>query len=130
MSTSPTLHHLALGARNVEQLASFYRDVLRLPEVARHLHEDGSVRSVWLGLGAGAVLMIEATSELSPAARTPVTPGLCLLALRIPEAERAHWEAHLRASGADIEARTASTSYARDPEGNRVAVSFYGLPAD
>jgi catechol-2,3-dioxygenase len=114
----------------VEQLASFYRDVLCLPEVARHLHQDGSVRSIWLDLGVGAVLMIEGASEAAQAAQASVVPGLCLLALRISAAERGAWEARLQAAGAVVEARTAATSYARDPEGNRVAVSFYALPVD
>ncbi|HKO49243.1 MAG TPA: VOC family protein, partial [Polyangiaceae bacterium] len=52
------LHHLALGTRDVERLARFYIDILELREVTRHLHADGSLRSVWLDLG-GALLMIE-----------------------------------------------------------------------
>src|SRR5437016_3888087 len=56
------LHHLALGTRDVERLARFYIDVLELREVTRHLHADGSLRSVWLDLG-GALLMIEPTDE-------------------------------------------------------------------
>lgn len=138
MSSAPTLHHLALFARDVASLSAFYRDVLGLPEVARHHYEDGSLRSVWLGLGPAAVLMIEP----SPKPQAPDEPpasggcaeptarerGLGLLALRIAETERGAWEERLTAGGAPIEQRTAATSYARDPEGNRIAVSSYALP--
>jgi hypothetical protein len=44
-------------------------------------------------------------------------------ALDAGERERA--ERVIEAAGAVIEARTEFTSYARDPEGNRVAISHY-----
>jgi catechol 2,3-dioxygenase-like lactoylglutathione lyase family enzyme len=116
------LHHVALGAQDVDALAAFYRDVLGLPELARH--RDGVVlRSVWLDLG-GAILMIERTHE--PARRVEgVGAGPFLLALRCTVAERAALEARLAAAGSAIESRTAFSSYARDPEGNRIALSHH-----
>lgn len=123
-----TLHHVALGAVNVERLAAFYRDVLGLPELTRHAAADGSLRSVWLGLGSQTVLMIEATHVLPHTFGSDVRPGFFLLAFHIAEADRGAWEARLTAGGAVIEQRTAATSYTRDPEGNRIAVSFYTLP--
>ena len=120
------LHHLALGTRDVERLARFYIDVLELPEVTRHLHADGSLRSVWLDLG-GALLMIEPTDE---PARTPsagVGAGPFLVAVAVAVEERAPFEARLERAGSVVESRSEFTSYARDPDGNRVALSCYPL---
>ena len=44
------------------------------------------------------------------------------------EGERAEAEHRLTRAGAVIESRTAHTSYARDPEGNRIALSDYPSP--
>ncbi len=121
-----TLHHVALGARDPDRLATFYRDVLGLPEVTRHFDGD-ELRSVWLSLG-GAVLMIERIDPQTSTAPVTMAPGLFLLAVRIEEHERDGWLTRLAEAGAPVEDSTAYTSYTRDPEGNRVAVSFYPLP--
>lgn len=121
--TQSRLHHLACGTRDVEKLARFYREVLELPEIARHVESDGALRSIWLDLG-GAILMLERTS----AVREPVHgvgAGLFLLALRVTPEQREILERRLEASGAVIEDRTPYTSYARDPDGNRIAISHY-----
>jgi glyoxylase I family protein len=120
------LHHLALGARDVDALAKFYERWFGLREVARHRTGEGALRSVWLDLG-GAVLMIEHTAD-DPRRVEGVGAGPFLLAFRIAEEGRAAFEARLAADGITIEARTAHTSYFRDPEGNRVALSCYPLP--
>jgi glyoxylase I family protein len=117
------LHHLALGARDVERVATFYRDVLGLNEIARHHRGDGTLRSIWLDLG-GAILMIEATAE-APRRVEGVGAGPFLLALRAPASHRIELERALEAAGSAIESRTDFTSYARDPEGNRVAISSH-----
>jgi catechol 2,3-dioxygenase-like lactoylglutathione lyase family enzyme len=96
----------------VARLAQFYRDQLGLREVARHDHADGSLRSVWLDLG-GSVLMIESTTE-GPRHVVGVGAGPFLLAL-------------LAAASCSIESRGEWTSYARDPDGNRIALSAYPL---
>ena len=49
MPTSPSLHHLALGAANVESLAPFYRDVVGLPETVRRHYEDGTQAHLFRG---------------------------------------------------------------------------------
>jgi len=120
------LHHLALGTRDVAQLSRFYTDVLQLREVTRHLHADGSLRSVWLDLG-GPLLMIEPTAEPT---RTVigVGAGLFLIALSVSEEKRAAFETRLELAGSRIESRSEFTSYARDPDGNRIAISTYPLP--
>ena len=120
------LHHVALGALDVERVAAFYRDLLGLPEVARHHWPDGSLRSVWLELG-GPVLMIERTEE-EPRLVAGIGAGPFLLALALAPVECAACERTLAAAGVSVEHRTIHTLYFRDPERNRVAVSSYPAP--
>lgn len=122
----PTLHHLALGARDVDGVAGFYRDVLGLPEHGRHLASDGSLRSVWLRLGS-SILMIERTDETRSHV-DGIGAGLFLIAIGVAPEERALVEARLEAAGAPIESRTEFTSYSRDPEGHRIAISHWPEP--
>jgi glyoxylase I family protein len=126
------LHHLACGTRDVERLARFYRDVLGLPEIARQRQADGELRSVWLDLG-GSILMIERTARTPEPAETEATAGagagFFLLALRVDPDERGEFERRLAAAGFAIESRSESSSYTRDPDGNRIAVSHYPEPA-
>lgn len=120
------LHHIALGARDVSRVAAFYRDILGLTERTRHHYEDGRLRSIWLDLGCG-VLMIEHTAD-PPRHVEGVGAGPFLLAIRVAdEGARAHLERACSDAGLPIEDRTTYTSYARDPEGNRVAWSTYPL---
>jgi glyoxylase I family protein len=121
----PALHHLALGTRNVAALADFYRDVLELAEVQENRHPDGALRSVWLDLG-GALLMIEATAE-APRHVPENGAGLFLFALVASPEEKARFELKLAQFGLPIEARTEWTLYARDPDGNRIALSAYPI---
>ena len=120
-----TLHHLALGARDPGLVAAYYRDVLGLEEVDRH--RDGEqLRSVWLSLGTG-VLMVERIPADAPHTEAIMAPGLFLIALQIDESQRERWREKLAAAGTPVEDSTGYTDYARDPEGNRVALSFYPL---
>jgi len=119
------LHHLAIGTRDVARLASFYIDVLELREVTRHLHADGSLRSVWLDLG-GPVLMIEPTEE-PPRRVVGVGAGPFLVALAIAAERRPDFETRVERAGSVIDSRTEWTTYMRDPDGNRIAVSSYPL---
>ncbi|HYQ28286.1 MAG TPA: VOC family protein [Polyangiaceae bacterium] len=119
------LHHLALGTRDVARLARFYIDVLELREVTRHLHADGALRSVWLDLG-GSLLMIESTDQ-PPRTVEGVGAGPFLIAVAVLPEERQAFEARLEQAGSVVEARSELTSYARDPDGNRIAVSAYPL---
>jgi catechol 2,3-dioxygenase-like lactoylglutathione lyase family enzyme len=121
----PALHHLALGTRKVAELAAFYRDVLELRELTRHLNPDGSLRSVWLDLD-GALLMIEQSDE-PPRQVVGIGAGLFLIALRASRAEQARYEAKLAQHGLPVESRSDWTIYARDPDGNRIALSAYPL---
>lgn len=118
------LHHVALGANDVERVAAFYREVFELSESARHSHPDtGVLRSVWLDLG-GPLLMIEHTPQ-PPRKPEGIAAGPFLLAFRVTLSDRQRLETLLETRGHPIEARTDFTSYTRDPEGNRVAFSHY-----
>jgi len=119
------LHHLALGTRDVARLAHFYIDVLELPEVTRHLHADGSLRSVWLDLG-GALLMIESTNE-PPRMVVGIGSGPFLIAVTVTAEQRGAFEGRLALAGSVVESRSEFTSYLRDPDGNRIAISAYPL---
>ncbi|MEO6599891.1 MAG: VOC family protein [Polyangiaceae bacterium] len=117
------LHHLALGTQDVARLALFYCHVLELRELQRHLHTDGTLRSVWLDLG-GPILMLEATDE-APRSVRGVGAGPFLIAFSVDLSRRPAFEARLLEAGCAIESRTRWTSYARDPDGNRIALSSY-----
>ena len=119
------LHHLALGAHDVESIASFYSVHFELQEVARHVDEQGRLRSIWLRLDDG-ILMVE-KSTADPERVVGIGHGIFLIAFGIAEEERAAFEDRLRRAGFPIDDRTEYTSYLRDPEGNRVALSHYPL---
>jgi catechol-2,3-dioxygenase len=107
----------------VAAVAGFYRDLLGLAEIRRQTREGGELRSIWLELG-GAMLMIEHTDE--PSRRVDgVGAGPFLIALRVTPGERRALEAELGRHGHAVESRTRYSSYLRDPEGNRVAISHY-----
>ncbi len=110
------IHHLALTTPDVEALAGFYREVLGLPELTRHL-DEGGLRSVWLDLSPG-ILMVE---RASPPA-SPSETGWFLLALTIEPGERAAWKARL---GSACTHESGFTLYGVDPEGNRFGLSHY-----
>jgi catechol 2,3-dioxygenase-like lactoylglutathione lyase family enzyme len=122
---TPALHHVALGTQRVDELAAFYRDVVGLPELRRHLSDNAELRSVWLDMG-GCILMIERTSQ--PAREVNgIGSGPFLLAFRVSVEQRQQVEERLFALGIVIESRSEFTSYARDSDGNRIAFSSYVL---
>ncbi len=120
------LHHIALGAKSVDRVASFYRQAFGLREVMRHHFDDGQIRSIWLDLN-GTILMIEKTERTREIVQG-VDAGPFLIAFGIDASRRVGVERLLEFSGHPIESRTDHTSYFRDPEGNRIAVSSYELP--
>lgn len=126
---APSLHHVALGARDVAALAAFYGQLLATSERRRHLDEAGALRSVWFDL-SGVLLMIE---RAEPGAERPPVAGVglgpFLLAFRADAAGRREFEARAAALGVEVESRSAFTSYLRDPDGNRIAVSEYEADA-
>lgn len=113
-----TLHHLALRTGDVPGLADFYREVLGFEVVRRALP-----RSLWLGLGGDAVLMVEAREAGEP----PVPEGsMELVAFRVSEKVRDVVRRKAAERGC-LDGETAFTTYLRDPDGRRVAVSTYDL---
>jgi glyoxylase I family protein len=123
LSRPLAIHHLALGARDVERVAGFYSSVFGLPETQRHFTEDGAIRSIWLQLDR-ALLMIERTTRCCETV-AGVDAGLFLMAFRVERETRVQLEEHLAALGHPVESRTEHTSYFRDPEGNRFAISHF-----
>ena len=120
------LHHIALGARDVAGIADFYREAFELDELTRHFDDDAALRSVWLDLET-SILMIERTDRSRPRV-DGVDAGPFLLAFSVAPEERWELEVRLRQLGSTIEDRSRYTSYARDPEGNRIAVSHFPHP--
>lgn len=123
------VHHVAIKTREPDRLATFYRDVLGLEEVARHgLPDDPAVvRSVWLASG-DTLLMIERTGTVPGCpleAFSEDPPGLHLLAFEIAAADAAAWRARLEAAGHPVVHASSFTLYVQDPDGNRVGLSAY-----
>ena len=126
------VHHFAILVRDLAAAERFYCGVLGLPVVRRWPAPHGGERSLWVATGAGdagAFLALEVVETDQPiAAADPPRgqrPGHHLLALAIPRAARASWEARLEAGGATVTHRTAYTLYFTDPEGNRLGLSHY-----
>jgi catechol 2,3-dioxygenase-like lactoylglutathione lyase family enzyme len=113
------VHHLAFRTRDLERLCAFYEGVL---ELARVREQPGY--SVWLAAG-GAVLMLERAADDEPVYGAPIRD---LVAFRVDDAGRARVKARLAAAGIPVEGETGFTTYFRDPDGRRVAVSTYPLP--
>jgi catechol 2,3-dioxygenase-like lactoylglutathione lyase family enzyme len=119
-------HHLAIQVRHLEETAAFYRQVLGLAELARHVRPDGSLRAIWLSVGGPGFLALEEVDQ-APAAEPfhHPRPGLLLVALRISAAGRQGVLAELAKAGVKVEFTSKWTVYFRDPEGNRVALSHH-----
>jgi glyoxylase I family protein len=107
-------HHVAVFAHDVEAAAAFYREVLSLPEQARHAHADGSLRSVWVGVPGGGFLAVEHGE-----------PKGGVVVLRIARSERAAWLQRFERAGVGIEKQSRWTVYVRDPAGNAVGLSHH-----
>ena len=118
-------HHLAIQVRSLEKVATFYREVLGLPELQRHHRPDGSLRSIWVGIPSGFLALEEATDTVASEPFRHGRPGLLLLALRIDAAARSAARAELARKGIDVVHETRWTLYVRDPEGNRIALSHH-----
>ncbi|MCC6552642.1 MAG: VOC family protein [Polyangiaceae bacterium] len=130
-AAAPAVHHLAVVVRDLDRAEAFYGGVLGLPVLRRWSDEAGAPRSVWLGLGGGAFLAVERAGAPEP--RTPAeapvradaAPGWHCVALAIVREARAAWRARLEAAGVRIERESPYSLYARDPEGNLVALSHF-----
>lgn len=121
-------HHLALKAKDPLGLANFYREVLGLVELKRHEDERG-LRSVWLALGEGILMVERAETPGPPPVPEQDPPGLHVLAFKIGADEHAAWRAHLAAHGVPLVKETRYTAYFIDPEHNRIGLSSWPEPA-
>ncbi|WP_437551906.1 VOC family protein [Sorangium sp. So ce367] len=124
---SLSVHHLAVVVRDLVRAEAFYAGVLGLPVVRRWTDEAGAPRSVWLELGGGAFLAVERAGAAEPM-RADEAPGWHCVALGITPSEREAWRRRLAAGGVIVERESAYTMYARDPDGNVVALSHYPHP--
>ena len=70
--------------------------------------------------------MIEPTDE-PPRMVSGVGAGPFLIAVAVLPEQRGAFEARLELSGSVVESRSEFSSYARDPDGNRIALSVYPL---
>ncbi|WP_437908501.1 VOC family protein [Sorangium sp. So ce327] len=122
-----SVHHLAVVVRDLVRAEAFYAGVLGLPVVRRWTDEAGAPRSVWLELGGGAFLAVERAGAAGPM-RADEAPGWHCVALGITPSEREAWRRRLAAGGVIVERESAYTMYARDPDGNLVALSHYPHP--
>ncbi|HSQ65996.1 MAG TPA: VOC family protein [Polyangiaceae bacterium] len=115
------IHHLALRTRRLAKLAHFYRRVLGLSHL-RTNRAAGRVRSVWLEAGR-AILMLERADPKEPA----IPRGsLELVAFAVSRAEHRRMLARLERLGVPLDGEpTAFTTYFRDPDGRRVAISHF-----
>lgn len=113
-----SVHHLAFRTRDVSRLVAFYVDVLGLPIV-----RETPGYSVWLRAG-DAVMMIEGGEPDEP----EIPAGSReLIAFAVREEERLALRARLLARGIALDGETAFTTYFRDPDGRRVAVSTWSF---
>jgi catechol 2,3-dioxygenase-like lactoylglutathione lyase family enzyme len=128
-------HHIALKVQDLQRCEAFYREILGLRLITRHLDPEGKLRSVWLDLD-GVILMLEryegATAE-GPAGcqdlgNMPETGGWHLLALSIPASARASWKEKLARQGIPVVRESAYSIYFLDPEKNNLALSHYPEP--
>ncbi|HMU83314.1 MAG TPA: VOC family protein [Leptospiraceae bacterium] len=124
------IHHIAITAREVPLVASFYETVLGLRRI-REQSDSSGLRSVWLDL-AGAILMIERADRTA----APVgsfherPPGYYLLAFRIAKEERESYIAKFAEKRVPVVYSTDFTIYILDPERNRIGLSFYEMDLD
>ena len=120
-------HHVAIQCHDLARCEAFYREVLGLEVLRRWPRDGGGDRSVWLAVGEGGAFLALERAEEVPAPRPwrDGRAGLHLVALHIPAAEAAAWEARLAARGVPIVHRTRWTLYLLDPEGNRIGLTHY-----
>jgi len=129
------VHHLAIQVRDLAATERFYCDTLGLRVLHRWPAADGAgERSIWVDTGDGAFLALEVTAAAPRApdgdtGAPPYPAGLHLVALRIGAGEREAWKERFARAGVVVYHQTAFTIYVRDPEGNRIGLSHYPVPA-
>lgn len=113
------VHHLAFRTRRLDALTDFYREVMGLAVVR------SAPDRVWLDLGRGAVLMLEAALPDEPEVPAGSMDFMALGA----DADGVEALARRCATrGVPVEHRSTWTVYVRDPDGRRVGASCYPFP--
>jgi catechol 2,3-dioxygenase-like lactoylglutathione lyase family enzyme len=118
------VHHVAVLVADLDRAEAFYAGVLGLPVERRWSDDRGAPRSVWLALGGGAFLALE-RADPAAARRAGDAPGWHCVALAIAVEERERWRRRLADGGAPVERESRYTLYARDPDGNLIALSHH-----
>ena len=128
----------ALYCPDLDEAERFYRDVLGLAVIARHVG-----RHVFLRCGEGVVLLFDPRATADPATVIGVPPiprhgahGPGHLAFRVPERDIDRWRAYLTAARIPIETEVrwpqgGYSLYLRDPAGNSIELAtgaLWGLP--
>src|SRR5262245_273145 len=117
------IHHIALWVHDLLAMELFYTTVLALPLERRWTNADGTVRSVWLQLDGGALLMLEKAPHDATASKNDL--GWRLLAFSIAKDQRQEFEERLQQYDVPITGRSAFTLYFSDIEGNRLGLSHW-----
>lgn len=110
-----TVHHIAFRTRDLARLQRFYTDVIGLA-----LRTEASEGRVWLAAGA-TIVMLERADDGEPARGWDHD----VVAFAVTQDERRAVEARASDAGVSLDGGTAFTTYLRDPDGRRVAVSHY-----
>ena len=119
-ATTPIhVSHVGLRARDAENVAGFYRDVVGLTELAR---EGATIR---LGAGDRTLLEIEGSPTLQP--DDPGSAGLFHTAFLLPtRADLARWAHRARARRVTLDGASdhlaSEAIYLSDPEGNGIEI--------
>ena len=101
----------------------FKKYLFGLKEVKRQAYQDGSIRSIWLELNEG-VLMIEKSGSFDSISQK----GWHLLSFKIESDQKDEWKSRLDSMTVKISSQSDYTMYFSDPEGNRLALSSYPNP--
>ena len=120
-----TLHHIALGAQNIERLADFYQEFFELSALKIHPDDHGEIRSIWLDLSPGILMLEKSAHTDAPLKDMALGKGPFLLAFTMEEKDKDNFLQKLTEQNLSLEGQTDFTYYFRDPENNRVAVSTY-----
>lgn len=121
----PALHHIALGAQNIERLADFYQDFFALDALKIHYDDHGELRSIWLDLSPGILMLEKSAHTDAPLKDMALGKGPFLLAFTIDKKDKEKFLQKLTEQNLSLEGQTDFTLYFRDPEHNRIAVSTY-----
>jgi catechol 2,3-dioxygenase-like lactoylglutathione lyase family enzyme len=125
------VHHIALLVTDLIRAEAFYGGVLGLRVNRRWFMPDGTdPRSVWFELGPESFLAVELIRDANGTPRQLESPGWNLLALSIRRDERDRWRERVASAGFPVTEESAYTLYLRDPEGHRVGLSHWPLPAE